>query len=173
VLCLQEAIPLLAADEPVKVTVTTGPIVTEIRQSWSDWAALTTRLYAGSNTLEQVGVCTCHVMSCDVSVCGRGGKGGKGIAMFMCAYGACLVGRGVLQSQLCKKSRRLATDDYHDSLMLCCAVLCCAVLCCVVLQEWTIGPIPVADGIGKEVIVRTTTDLQTGEPHRVTSYGHN
>jgi hypothetical protein len=30
------------------------------------------------------------------------------------------------------------------------------------LQEWTVGPIPTADGVGKETIVRTTTDMQTG-----------
>jgi hypothetical protein len=28
-------------------------------------------------------------------------------------------------------------------------------------QEWSVGPIP-ADGVGKEIIIRTTTDLQTG-----------
>jgi hypothetical protein len=30
-------------------------------------------------------------------------------------------------------------------------------------QEWTVGPIPVADGLGKEVILRTTTNLSTCE----------
>lgn len=52
---LQEAIPLLAPDQPVSVTVTSGPVVTEITQTWASWASLTTRLYAGADTLEQVG----------------------------------------------------------------------------------------------------------------------
>jgi hypothetical protein len=30
------------------------------------------------------------------------------------------------------------------------------------VQEWTVGPIPTADNVGKEVIVRTSTDLRTG-----------
>jgi hypothetical protein len=29
-------------------------------------------------------------------------------------------------------------------------------------QEWTVGPIPVADGQGREIIIRTTTNLTTG-----------
>jgi hypothetical protein len=30
-------------------------------------------------------------------------------------------------------------------------------------QEWTVGPIPVGDGLGKEVILRTSTNLSTCE----------
>lgn len=30
--------------------------------------------------------------------------------------------------------------------------------------EWTVGPVPVADGVGKEVALRLRTDLDTG-PH--------
>jgi len=29
-------------------------------------------------------------------------------------------------------------------------------------QEWTVGPIPVEDGQGREVIIRTTANLTTG-----------
>lgn len=31
------------------------------------------------------------------------------------------------------------------------------------MQEWTVGPIPTADNVGKEVIIRSITELQTGE----------
>lgn len=29
-------------------------------------------------------------------------------------------------------------------------------------MEWTVGPIPVEDGLGKEVVLRLTSDLQSG-----------
>jgi hypothetical protein len=29
-------------------------------------------------------------------------------------------------------------------------------------QEWTVGPIPAGDGVGKEIIIRSSTDLQSG-----------
>lgn len=51
---LQEAIPLLLPEQPVSVSVVSGPVVTEIRQTWASWASLVTRLYAGADTLEQV-----------------------------------------------------------------------------------------------------------------------
>lgn len=79
---MQVAQPLVAHDDIVKVTVTQGPVITEITQTWTSWASLTTRLVAGSGLLH---------------------------------------------------------------------------------QEWTVGPIPVDDDVGKEVIVRTSTDLQNGK----------
>jgi hypothetical protein len=51
----QEAVPLLQPEQPVSVSVVQGSVVTEIRQTWASWASLTTRLYAGRDTLEQVG----------------------------------------------------------------------------------------------------------------------
>lgn len=58
---LQEAVPLLQPEQLVSVSVVEGPVVTEIRQTWATWASLTTRLYAGSHTLEQVGATTAVV----------------------------------------------------------------------------------------------------------------
>lgn len=55
---VQEATPLLSPEQPVSVTVVAGPVVTEIRQTWASWASLTTRLYAGADTLEQVRPCS-------------------------------------------------------------------------------------------------------------------
>lgn len=65
----------------MKVTVKTGPVITQITQTWSDWASLTTRLVSGSAWLH---------------------------------------------------------------------------------QEWTVGPIPLGDHVGKEIVVRTSTDMETG-----------
>lgn len=40
---------------------------------------------------------------------------------------------------------------------------CCCYYCCCLMQEWTVGPIPTADNVGKEVVIRSITELQTGE----------
>lgn len=36
-------------------------------------------------------------------------------------------------------------------------------------QEWSVGPIPAADGVGKEIVVRTATDLASGEMCKIAS----
>jgi hypothetical protein len=71
---------LVPTDSPLEVTIESGLLLTEVRQSWAPWASLVTRLWSGADWIE---------------------------------------------------------------------------------QEWTVGPIP-ADGVGKEITVRTSTDLQTG-----------
>jgi alpha-mannosidase len=77
----QVAQPLVAPDTALEVTIESGPLITEVRQSWAPWASLVTRLWAGADWLD---------------------------------------------------------------------------------QEWTVGPIP-ADGFGKEIVVRTHTDMQSGQ----------
>lgn len=50
---LQEAQHISNPQEPIAVEVLQGPLLQEVRQQFSDWAYLTTRLWAGADHIEQ------------------------------------------------------------------------------------------------------------------------
>lgn len=123
--------------------------------SWAPWASLVTQLWANADWLEQ-----------QWSV---GPIPADGVGKEIIIRTSTDLHTGVCFGNRC----HVVMPDCLPAAVICCAagcVLCCCKWHCPVRlwasanwldQDLTDGPIP-ADGVAKEIIVRTSTDQQTG-----------
>lgn len=99
-----------------RISVVRGPIVSEVRLQWADWAAATFRVYSGQGASAEA----------------RRRRAPRAL-------------RSLLDCAFSSRCSHAVPCSLHTPSQV----------------DWTAGPIPIDDGLGKSLVLRLSTDLET------------